>query len=198
MVNEEWRPVVGYEGFYMVSSLGNVRLLDRSGFRKNGRFFQVRSKLKKPYLTKLGYYRLHMEKNKQTKHIFVHRLVAEAFIPNPENKPFINHINGIKTDNRVENLEWCTASENLIHSYKFLGRKGPQRFGKNNPMCKIVLKIKDGVVIEEFFGAKAAAESIGVRTDTISKVCAGKYKTHKGVLVTTCKGFVWKYKNKKD
>lgn len=72
MVNEEWKPVVGYEGFYMVSSLGNVRLLDRSGFRKNGRFFQVYSKLKKPYLTKLGYYRLHMEKtNKPNIYLFI-------------------------------------------------------------------------------------------------------------------------------
>ena len=187
---ERWLPVVGYEGFYMVSSLGRVRLLERSGFRKNGRFFYVHSKIKKPYLTKFGYYRLRMEKNKHSKHIFVHRLVAEAFLPNPENKPEINHKNGIRTDNRVENLEWVTRSENIIHSYKFLGHKAPQLFGKDNPMCKIVLKIKDGVVIQEFFGAKAAAESIGVRTDTISKVCAGKYKT--------CKGFVWEYKNKKE
>ena len=187
---EKWMPVVGYEGFYMVSSLGNVRLLERSGIRKNGRFFKVHSKIKKPYLTRLGYYRLHMERDKQSRHIFVHRMVAEAFIPNPENKPFINHINGIKTDNRVENLEWCTASENLIHSYKFLGRKGAQRFGKDNPVCKIILKIKDGVVIEEFFGAKAAAESVCGRADTIRRACTGKYKT--------CKGFVWKYKNKKD
>jgi len=187
---EKWLPVVGYEDFYMVSSLGRVRLLERSGFRKNGRFFYVHSKIKKPYLTKAGYYRLHMEKNKQSKHILVHRLVAEAFIPNPENKPHINHINGITTDNRVSNLEWCTPRENLIHSYKFLGRKAPQRFGKDNPMCKIVLKIKDGVVIQEFFGAKAAAESVGTRADSIQKACAGKYKT--------CKGFVWKYKNKKE
>lgn len=186
MTREIWLPMVGYEGYYVVSSLGRIKLLDREGYRKNGKFFKVHSMIKEPYTTNFGYKRVHLEKNKKSKHVFVHRLVAEAFIPNPDNKPYINHKNGVRTDNRVENLEWCTASENLLHSYKALGRKVPHRFGIDNPMTKIVLKIKDGVIIGEFLGLKEAAKNIGVRADTIQKVCTGKYKT--------CKGFAWKYK----
>ena len=185
---ERWLPVVGYEGFYIVSSLGRVRLLERSGFRKNGRFFYVHSKIKKPYLTKFGYYRLRMEKNKHSKHIFVHRLVAEAFIPNPENKPEINHKNGIRTDNRVKNLEWCTQSENNLHSYRKLGRIKVGLKGENNPVSKIVLQIKNGIVIAEFCSVTEAQTKTGIARQSIGKVANKKLKS--------AGGYKWEWKKR--
>lgn len=187
---ERWLPVVGYEGVYVVSSLGRVRLLEHSFVRRNGSFFSVRSKIKKPYKDRHGYLQVRLQKNQKGKNKSVHRLVAEAFIPNPDNKPEVNHKNGVRTDNRIENLEWVSRNENIQHSYDFLGHKRLHRFGRDNPNCKIVLKIKDGVIIQEFFGAKAAAESVGACVSSIQRACTDKIKT--------CKGFVWKHKNKKD
>ena len=103
MNNEEWRDVVGYEGIYEVSNMGNVR---------NKKTLRVR----KPFISYHNYVRVPLRKNNKSKNFSIHRLVAEAFIPNPENKETVNHINGDKTDNRVENLEWCTYEENSIKS----------------------------------------------------------------------------------
>ena len=111
-MNEIWKDVKDYKGIYEVSSYGKVRNI-------------VDKHILKPGLTSKGYYNVILCKNKLHKGISIHRLVALAFIPNPENKKQVNHINGIKTDNRVENLEWATCSENIIHSYKI----GKQRMG---------------------------------------------------------------------
>lgn len=118
----------------------------------------------------------------------VHRLVAEAFIPNPENKRTVNHKNGIKTDNRAENLEWMTDGENNKHSYDFLGRKGAWcgKFGAKHPNSKKILQIKNGFVVSEFGGMCEASRSTGVPQANISKCCLGKRHT--------AGGFSWKYK----
>jgi hypothetical protein len=124
-------------------------------------------------------------KNKNKK---VHRLVAQAFIPNPENKPQINHKNGIKTDNRVENLEFCTAKENIQHLYKKLGFKGSHfgLFGQEHNRSKKILQIKDGIVIAEFWGTREVQRKTGIKHQNISSCCHGKAKT--------AGGFEWKYK----
>lgn len=117
---EIWRDIAGFEGFYMVSSIGRVKRGQvYRGIYRNG---QVKERIIKPFSCK-GYLRVTMIKNGKRANFFVHRLVAFAFIPNHENKPVINHKNFIRNDNRVENLEWCTLIENVQHSAK-AGRIG--------------------------------------------------------------------------
>lgn len=124
---EEWLPVLGYETYYQVSSMGRVKTLGRnSGKVKNKVWVRI---LKQSFMIK-GYVfvSLYNEKGKSTQKT-IHRLVAIAFIPNPENKPEVNHLFGVKTDNRKIRLEWNTVSENRKHAYKI---------GINKPAKKYV------------------------------------------------------------
>lgn len=114
----------------------------------------------------------------------VHRLVAEAFIPNPENKPQINHKNGIKTDNRKSNLEWNTCSENNLHKFHELGYK--QKSGKDCKFSKIILQIENNKIIGKFYGAREAERQTGVNRKHIYSCCCGK-RNWAG-------GYNWKYK----
>ena len=109
---EIWKPIKGFEGLYEVSSLGNVRSVDRY-VMCGKQYCLLKGKPKKPYPNSKGYLMVGLYKNSQRTHYLIHRLVAEAFIPNPNNLPCIDHINTIKTDNRVENLRWCSYKENM-------------------------------------------------------------------------------------
>ncbi len=112
---EIWKDILGYEGLYQVSNLGRVKLLPRKVNAKSNSCRMLYEKIFAIVLAPNGYCRVGLRLNKNRRHFSVHRLVAEAFIPNDKNKPQVNHINGIKTDNRVENLEWCTERENSVH-----------------------------------------------------------------------------------
>jgi len=112
--NEIWLPVIGYEGFYEVSSLSRIRSIDRTINEGGKGAYFAKGVLLKPGLGGTGYYTVAL----CGKSYKVHRLIAIAFITNPQAKKFINHKNGIKTDNRVENLEWVTSQENNIHALK--------------------------------------------------------------------------------
>lgn len=117
---EIWKDVEGYEGRYQVSSLGNVKSLSRLVGGKPGRggSKKINERVLKFGVGKTGYLSVSLRDGSSSKGCYVHRLVAQAFIPNPENKPTVNHKNGIKSDNAAHNLEWSTFSENTQHGYK--------------------------------------------------------------------------------
>lgn len=154
-MTEIWKDIQGYEGYYQVSTQGRVRNSRRGkilGASKQGS----------------GYIQTMLSKNAVRSYPLVHRIVAQTFIPNPENKPQINHKNGDKTDNRVENLEWCTMSENLHHRHRVLGQPGGR--------CKAVTCITTG---KTYPSAKAAAADLGLHRSAVSRVCEGRQKTTK-------------------
>lgn len=208
MANMEiWKDIDGYEGLYQVSNLGRVKSLP-----KNGRASVIR----KFSFDKDGYYKLFLWKDGVPKCKKVHRLVAEHFIPNPENKPCTDHINTIKTDNRVENLRWCTTLENNRNplSLKHLSqartgttastdtrrkmseqRKGCKNgmYGKSHKedakrkMSKPVIQMAlDGSFVAEYYGATKASQETGIRRTTISSVLNGRGRT--------AGGYLWQYK----
>lgn len=119
MDREVWRWVVGYENRYMVSNAGNVMTVPKKTHAEG--FLLTKS------MGANGYQNVHLRKDGVDKRVSVHRLVAIAFIPNPNSLPEINHIDGDKTNNSVENLEWCTRSDNKKHSIRVLGNPKPPR-----------------------------------------------------------------------
>jgi hypothetical protein len=117
-VEEIWKDVVGWEGLYEVSNLGRVKSLDKTIKHNNKNCLaNIRGRLLKQCKA-TGYCKIVLAENAHKVSASVHRLVAEAFIPNSESKRTVNHKNGIKTDNRVENLEWATQKENVHHAYQ--------------------------------------------------------------------------------
>ena len=113
--NVIWKAIPGYEGYYEVSTEGEIRSLDR--YVNNRNSFVV-GRIMHLSMGPSGYLQVGLCKNGKRKNFKVHKIVAKVFIPNPDNKPYVNHINGIKTDNRKENLEWVTAQENTDHAIR--------------------------------------------------------------------------------
>ncbi len=148
----------------------------------------------KHFINKYGYVEFNLRnRTNQRKHIQAHRIVASLFIDNPENKKYVNHIDGNKLNNNISNLEWCTASENEKHSYQILGKKvwnkglslpnGKNYRGKIRPVNKYDLEMN---FEKEYFNPTEAEED-GYSLKQISAVCTGRQKTHKNKI--------WRYIN---
>lgn len=126
-------PIKGYEGFYEIDSEGKVFTVERTYENSLGRTYKVNSMERKPVIAKTGYALMSLSKRGDIKSYRYHRLVAEALIPNPDNKPYVNHKDGDKLNNHPSNLEWVSAKENTAHavSYGLMDSKGV-----SNPACK--------------------------------------------------------------
>lgn len=178
-MKEIWRPVKDYDG-YEVSNQGRVR----SKYR-----------VLTPTPTNKGYLRVNITKNGKSKSYRVHRLVAQAFIPNPDNKPQVDHINTDKSDNRVENLRWVTGPENCQNeltskhnSQRQIGEKNHMygKTGKNNHSSKAIIQYDtDGYMLRKWDSMMDVERELGIYSTQISAVCKSKK--------TTAGNYVWKY-----
>ena len=176
---EIWKDIQGYKDKYQVSNYGRIKSLSRKIFNGTGSYIS-KEKILKGHVNTNGYIQVEL----QSKPLLVHRLVAEAFIENPNNKPQINHIDGDKTNNIVNNLEWVTNGENQIHAYKNGLSKRSKEAGKEpKKVCQIDLKT--GKVIKIYNSISEARKSLNIKKDNISSVCKNKRKS--------CGGYGWKY-----
>ena len=132
-MKEEWGPINGFEGIYEVSNTGSLRSLNRVVSDKRVKMKRVKGVDLKTQINPRGYEQVFLSKDGNQKSYSIHRLVAKAFIPNPENKPCVNHLDGDKTNNIVNNLEWCSYSENKIHSHEI----GTSPRGETHPGNKL-------------------------------------------------------------
>lgn len=114
---EVWKDVKGYEGFYQVSNKGRVKSLARTIVRSDGQYKSIKEKILKSGTSSKGYQQINLCRNGKQKTMKIHRLVAEAYIPNSKNKPEVNHKDGDKSNNVISNLEWVTPKENMRHAY---------------------------------------------------------------------------------
>jgi hypothetical protein len=188
--NEIWKSVVGYEGYYEVSNLGRVKSIARNIVYKKGKPHPKKERIMHPVHRKDGYMDLCLYKDTINQRFMVHYLVARAFLGEPKDKKEVNHKNGIREDNRAENLEWVTRAENIQHKFRTLGYKNKYIgcIGKENIRSKPLYQIKDGIIINEFPCASEAEKATGVSKYLIWSNCKGRCKTGKG--------FNWVYKEK--
>lgn len=174
---EIWRDIKDYEGLYQVSNFGRVRSLG------NGNSNRSKVKILKPGNTR-GYLRVCLCKDGKEKNFLVHRLVAEAFIPNPLNLPQVNHKSEDKKDSRVENLEWCDHKYNMNYGTR---NKSISKKNTNGKLSKPVLQYsQDGTLICEWVSASEIERQLGYIRGGISNCCRGE--------TTQAYGYLWKYK----
>lgn len=181
---EEWRPAVGLKGYYEVSSLGNLRRIKPG---KNARLYVNRKFSKTPN----GYLNAEVYLDSTRRTVHLHRLVALTFLgAAPEGKPQVNHKNGDKTDNRAENLEWVSQSENMKHARRELGWVG-------RPGVQVVQLDHCGNVMGRFDSVVEAAQSVNGNSSVrknISLVCSKRHNRVKGPPYRySVRGFIWLY-----
>lgn len=185
-IEEIWKPIHGYDNIYEVSNIGRVRRI--ANIDKNNVIIKLRKeRILKPLLRKDGYLSVSLSAHGKVEKKLLHRLVAEAFLPNPDNLPIINHKDEIRTNDNVDNLEWCTYSYNTTY-----GNARVKWLSKviNGTKSKPVYQFdKDGILIKEYPSAHEAARQLNITVSGIISCCLGYNKYNK------CGGYLWKYKN---
>lgn len=182
---EQWVPIKGYEGYYEISNMGRVKALARKVKAKSSSYIILPEEIRLNRLNNQGYVRLNFSKNRVVEHLNVHRLVAYAFIPLIPDKPFINHKNGIRHDNRVDNLEWCTTAENVLHGFRSNGRIHPHKnkFGALHCTSKPVIATNIKTKEEIFSGSGLLfADTYLVNVNGIYSVLKGRQKSASGYV----------------
>jgi len=194
-MNEIWKDVIGYEGCYSVSNLGRVKSLKRKVNSLHGiNTRTVNERIIAQRTTMHGYMSVALRKYGKDKTLTVHRLIAIAFLNNPDDKPEVNHLDGNKKNNKLYNLEWVTKSENIKHAFRTglqslekLKQSGIKAsLGNRKPITQYD---KDMNVIRVFESCKDAAEATNIPHTNISQVCNGKCKRK------SAGGFIWRYNN---
>lgn len=171
---EIWKDIDGYEGIYQVSSLGRVRSLDRTLLDKNNVEYKVKGKIRKISCNGKGYQQIQLSKEGRLEMFLVHRLVAESFINNPDGLPIVNHIDGSKTNNNVNNLEWVSNSENINHAISIGLRKTnnikTHIKKESNSEVTVREKIEDILSVFPDMKAKDIAELVGSKPSYVYKI----------------------------
>ena len=192
---EIWKDIPEYEGLYQVSNLGNIKSLDIMINCKGAK--GIDSHLRKGRILKqnigtTGYYSVNLSKNGKTRYIRVHTILAKVFIPNPNDYPCINHIDGNKLNNNLDNLEWCTYSHNNSEAYR-IGLKTNKyagKYGKEAQFSKPLLQYSlEDEFIREWENANQVKRELGYCAENIRNVCNGRRKQ--------ANGYKWKYKEVK-
>ena len=179
-MTEKFISIKGFEGLYKISNLGVVMCCEK----RRGTNFKclIPEKVMKPYIEGAGYAIIHLTKNSAKITFRVHRLVANHFIPNPENKPEVNHKDGNKLNNAADNLEWCTRIENEKHAYETGLKTSGSMWGNSKAVLQYTLS---GILIKEWGCIADIVRELGFHKRLISNCCHGRSNSYKG--------FIWKF-----
>ena len=189
VLNMNWVKIKGYEDFYEISSSGEIRSKDRTVTDKIGRTRSWKGKTLNPNIAPNGYYRVSFSINRNRKQFYIHRLIAEHFIPNPDNLPQVNHIDGNKLNNSLDNLEWVTVQDNVIHAYKnglikhVSGKEhfNYGKFGSESKRAKPVIATNVITNEKKRYGSIVETAKDGFTKSEVSRAC-NHGGTHKGHL----------------
>ena len=188
LATEGWRDIAGYEGLYQVSNLGRIKSLSKVIMYRNGCARRYPETILKDMKVGNGYRCVVLYINHIGRQMYVHRLVANAFIPNPLGLRDVNHIDGCKTNNNCKNLEWCTRSHNIKHAYEL----GLHSVNMDSAIAKCSRKVSqytpEGVLVAKYPSASEASKATGFNQAQISTYSRGDNKRY-----LTYKGFIWKY-----
>ena len=176
-----FKPIKGFENMYEISNYGIIKSVDRNIICKDGQIKPIKSRYIRPADNGSGYKFVYLWKDNKQHRYYVHRLVDETFIPNPDNLPEINHIDNNKNNNHVNNLEWCSYGQNIKHAYK----TGLKVATSNHLKRKILQYDKNMNFIKEWECTKDVQRSLGIYHSNISVCCEGRQKT--------AGGYIWRY-----